>query len=82
MSSNEILNLAGAIVGVVALLAYVSLVVVSLVQVIRSRSLETLPRVGWVLAVLAFPLFGTMAWFLFGDKTNNLLDRLRLRRGF
>jgi hypothetical protein len=76
MSLNEIVNVLAAVVGTAALLLYVSLVVTSLVQVVRSRTIETLARVGWVLAIIAFPLFGTMAWFLVGHKTKSVLDQL------
>ncbi|WP_434317171.1 PLDc N-terminal domain-containing protein [Leifsonia sp. P73] len=56
-------------VGIAALIAIAAFVVVALVQIARRPLISPLLRVLWVVAVIAFPVLGSIAWFAFGDRT-------------
>ena len=58
--------------GVVAMIVIAALFVVALVQIMRRPLLTPLLRLGWVVALIAFPALGSIAWFAIGDKTPQL----------
>ena len=71
---------AGAVVGPLAI-AYVALVAVAVLQIVREGALSGLARDLWVVAVVVFPVFGAIAWFGVGHRTadaQRAIDRLRL----
>lgn len=57
------------LVGIVAMGMIAALFVVALVQVLRQRFVSPLFRLLWVVALIAFPVLGSIAWFAFGDRT-------------
>ena len=63
----------------VAVLAYAALIVTALIGVIRSRELTTASRVVWVAAIVAFPVFGTIAWYWIGHRTGDVENLLGIR---
>lgn len=69
MDDTEIFSWVMIIIGFVALAVWLTFAVLAIVQVIRSTSLEYLTKVLWVAGIVVFPAFGTIAWYLFGDRT-------------
>ena len=60
--------IAGLVVAPFAI-AYVALVVMALVQVVRDRTLAGLARDLWIAAVVLAPVLGALAWFAIGHRT-------------
>lgn len=59
----------GVLVLLVALAALV-LVIAAIVSIVQSPRYPTGIKALWVLAVLAFPLIGSLAWFIFGRNSH------------
>lgn len=60
---------AGVVVAVVAL-AWLALIITAFVSIAQSRSYSSGIKALWVLAVLAFPFLGPLAWFLIGRHSH------------
>jgi hypothetical protein len=60
------------------LLAYVVLVFGAIVQVVRRREISSAAKALWVVAIVVFPPFATMAWYLFGHRTADVERSLGL----
>jgi hypothetical protein len=58
-------------VGIVAVAAILTFVVIAIVQVAHA-GLGYIYKVLWVAAIVVFPVFGTIAWYLLGDRTKAL----------
>jgi hypothetical protein len=59
--------------GFAALVALVAFVVIAIVQILRQPLIHPLFRLVWVVAVIAFPVFGSIAWFALGDRTPKMV---------
>ncbi len=55
-----------SIIAVVVGLLYLAAIVYVVVQVFRSDELSELERWVWVIAIVCFPLVGSIVWFLAG----------------
>jgi len=62
-----------SIVGIVVAAAYVAFILAALWSIFSSRRLTGAGRLLWVLVVVAFPLLGSLAWFVWGRDAR--LDR-------
>jgi len=49
-------------------LIYAVLILAALVSILTNEKIDGGTRVAWILVTLALPLFGAIAWFLFGRK--------------
>lgn len=56
----------GALFSGLLTLAYIALAIAAIVSIINSRSYTSGLKALWVLAVLAFPLVGSLVWFFVG----------------
>ena len=67
----EVMNLETC--GLVALIAffaaYFGTIVAALLQISRVPTLRPWSRAAWILAIVAMPLLGALAWFAIGSRT-------------
>jgi drug/metabolite transporter (DMT)-like permease len=77
VNDSEIFSWVMIVVGFVALAAWLTFVVIAIAQVARARNIEYLTKVLWVAGIVIFPLIGTIAWYLFGDRTRELERAVR-----
>lgn len=56
----------GALAGGIFGLATLVLVIAAIVSIVNSRGYTTGIKALWVLAVIAFPVLGSLVWFIFG----------------
>lgn len=62
---------------IAGLLVYVTLFIVVLRQVVVRYRSDTVPKVGWIVALIIWPIAGALAWLLWD---NFLRDAVRDRR--
>lgn len=48
---------------------YLGTIVVALLQISRVPGLHSWSRAAWILAIIAMPLVGALAWFALGSRT-------------
>lgn len=64
-------------IAAVFLAAYAALVVTAIVQVVRSKTISYPAAVAWVVAIVVFPLVGSLAWFFIGNRTTHIENSVR-----
>jgi len=64
-------------ISAVFLAAYAALVVTAIVQVVCSKVISYPAAVVWVVAIVVFPLVGSLAWFFIGNKTTQIENSVR-----
>lgn len=63
------MDLIFVLAGFAALGVIVVFVVVAVVQILTQPFLHPLVRLAWVVAAIAFPVLGPVAWFALRDRT-------------
>jgi hypothetical protein len=48
---------------------YLGTIVIALLQISRVPGLHSWSRAAWILAIVAMPLLGALAWFALGSRT-------------
>ena len=59
-----------ALIGAAIGIGLIVLFLAAVVSIVNSRSYSAGLKVLWILAVLAFPLLGPLAWFLIGKNSH------------
>ncbi|QNE34597.1 PLDc N-terminal domain-containing protein [Leifsonia shinshuensis] len=62
------MELVFVLAGFAALIVIGVFVAVAIVQILKQPFLHPLVRLAWVVAAIAFPVLGPVAWFALGDR--------------
>lgn len=65
---NPTLPLAYDITWTVIALLWLTLVIMTIVSVLRARHASGAAKIAWILIVVALPILGSLAWFTLGSK--------------
>jgi len=65
----------GALAGAIVL----AFIIIAAVQVVRSVDISLTAKTVWIVAIIAAPLVGAMAWYLIGDRTPQIERELGIR---
>lgn len=63
------MDLIFVLAGFAALIVIAVFVVVAIVQILKQPFLHPVVRLAWIVAAIAFPVLGPVAWFALGDRT-------------
>ena len=69
-----------ATVAALFLVIYAALVITAVVQVLRSTAIAQTSKIAWIVGIVIFPLIGSVAWFLLGDKTTRVENAIGTAR--
>jgi hypothetical protein len=72
MDWSGVLQVALWVFGVAFLAGYAAFIVTAVIQVLRRKQILGTSRVIWIVGIFAFPLIGSLAWYFFGDRTNDV----------
>lgn len=64
------MSLGIGVIGLLFTIAYIALAIAAIVSILNSRSYTSGLKALWILAVLAFPLVGSLVWFIVGRNSH------------
>ncbi|ARC58113.1 Cardiolipin synthase A [Frondihabitans sp. 762G35] len=71
---------AAVVVTAIVLIAYALFVVIAFVRAYRDRGISETARLVWLVGIVLMPFLGPLAWYLVGDRTSAIENRLRTFR--